>query len=71
MHARRVGGIENHIHALVDIPRTLTVSEAIKRLKGGSSHAINQLGLLKTHFAWQDGYSAFIVSSSAAPDVIN
>tara|TARA_R110002096_G_scaffold100173_5_gene221974 strand:- start:7312 stop:7764 length:453 start_codon:yes stop_codon:yes gene_type:complete len=70
MHARRIGGIENHIHALIDIPKTLTISEAMKRLKGGSSNAINQSGLLKTRFSWQDGYSAFTVSSSAAPDVI-
>ncbi len=70
MHARKVGGIENHIHACVDIPKNLTVSEAMKRLKGGSSKAINQAGITKGRFAWQDGYSAFTVSSSAVPDVI-
>lgn len=70
MVARRVGGIENHIHVLLDIPKTLSLSEAMKRLKGGSSNAINKSGLIKTHFGWQDGYSAYTVSSSAVPDVI-
>jgi len=69
LHARRVGGIENHIHALLDIPRTLAVSEAMKRLKGGSSKAIHQAGLMDRPFSWQDGYAAFTVSSSSIPDV--
>ena len=69
MHAGRVGGIENHVHVLVDIPKTLSVSEAMKRLKGGSSNAINKAGLIATPFGWQDGYAAFTVSRSVAPDV--
>ena len=34
----KVGGIEIHLHALVDIPKTISVSEAMKQLKGGSSN---------------------------------
>ena len=34
----KVGGIEIHVHALVDIPKTNSVSEAMKQLKGGSSN---------------------------------
>ena len=70
MLARRVGGIENHVHVLIDIPKNMAVSEAMKRLKGGSSTAINQAGLISGRFGWQDGYSAFTVSSSAIPDVV-
>ncbi len=70
MHARRIGGIENHVHALLDIPKTLTVSDAMKRLKGGSSKAINQSGLIAGRFGWQDGYAAFTASASAIPDLI-
>ena len=32
----KVGGIEIHVHALVDIPKIISVSEAMKQLKGGS-----------------------------------
>jgi REP element-mobilizing transposase RayT len=71
MHARRVGGIENHVHVLLDVPKTMAVSEALKRLKGGSSSAINQAGLIDPGmFGWQDGYAAFTVSASVSPDVI-
>jgi len=34
----KVGGIENHVHALEGIPKTISVSEAMKQLKGGSSN---------------------------------
>ena len=72
MVARRVGGIENHVHLLLDIPKTLSVSEALKRIKGGSSSAIKQSGLTDPKaFSWQDGYAAFTVSASASPDVIS
>ena len=70
MNALRVGGIENHIHILLDIPKTLAVAEALKQLKGGSSHALNTAGLIPGRFAWQDGYSAFTVIASSIPDVV-
>jgi len=70
MHAQRVGGIDNHIHVLLGIPKNLAVTDAMKRLKGGCSKAINQADLTKGSFGWQDGYSAFTVSTSAVPDVI-
>ena len=44
MFVKKAGGIENHIHVLIEIPKTLSVSEAMKRLKGGSSNAIQQSG---------------------------
>lgn len=70
MFVKKAGGIENHIHVLLEIPKTLSVSEAMKRLKGGSSNAIRQSSLIDHEFAWQVGFAAFTVSKSAAPDVI-
>ena len=71
MHVRRVGGIEDHVHVLVSIPKILSVSDAMKRLKGGSSNAINKGGLIGSgRFGWQDGYAAYTVSPSKVPDVI-
>jgi putative transposase len=69
MFVKKANGIENHIHVLIEIPKTLSVSEAMKRLKGGSSNAIQQSGLINKEFAWQIGYAAFTVSKSAVPDV--
>ena len=70
MFVKKAGGIENHIHVLVEIPKTLSVSDAMKRLKGGSSNSIQQSGLITNDFAWQIGYAAFTVSKSSEADVI-
>jgi REP element-mobilizing transposase RayT len=69
MKAIRIGGIENHVHVLVEIPKTVAVSEAMRQLKGGSAKWINEERLFGMRFSWQDGYGAFTVSPSAVGDV--
>lgn len=69
MRVIKAGGIEDHVHVLIEIPKTMAVAEAMKRVKGGSSNAIKHANLVRGHFAWQDGYGAFTVSSSAIGDV--
>src|SRR5713226_6991784 len=52
----KVGGVENHIHAAVNIPPTLTISDWIGELKGSSSHHINHLsGHRLPRLDWQQG----------------
>jgi putative transposase len=52
-----IGGTENHVHVAVTIPPTLTVSEWIGRLKGGSAHDVNeQSGRNHKVLEWQAGY---------------
>ncbi|WP_309380942.1 IS200/IS605 family transposase [Cerasicoccus frondis] len=72
MMAVRVGGVENHVHALIHIPKTLSVADAMKLLKGGSSKYINRENILgpDRRLAWQDGYAAFTVSRSNEKDVV-
>jgi putative transposase len=41
-YVHEIGGIENHVHLAVSIPPTLTISDWIGELKGGSSHDVNQ-----------------------------
>jgi putative transposase len=64
-----VGGMDDHIHILLGMPATFTVSEALKRIKGGSSGWIKENLTGCRGFAWQDGYGAFTVSKSAESDV--
>src|SRR5437879_8966478 len=66
----QIGGIENHAHALVSSPTTISPAQAAKYLKGDSSLWIHRE--FKTHqdFAWQDGYGVFSVSKSVIPSVI-
>jgi REP element-mobilizing transposase RayT len=70
MTALQVGGIEDHIHALVMAPATLPPSQIAQYLKGDSSKWIHQEFPELRGFAWQDGYGAFTVSKSNLPDVI-
>ncbi|MFT7120878.1 MAG: REP element-mobilizing transposase RayT [Neolewinella sp.] len=57
-----VNGTEDHIHALWRHNRNWTIPETLKRIKGSSSHWINQEDLTDDLFRWQHGYGAFSVS---------
>ena len=59
----------DHVHALVDLPTRLSIEDAMQLLKGGSSHWINESGLLSGKFGWGRGYGAFSVSQSGAAEV--
>lgn len=58
MHA--IGGIEDHIHALIELPVAIPLPKAVNLLKSNSSRFMNQRG----RFSWQEGYAAFTVSAS-------
>ena len=61
-----IGGVEDHVHALVELPPSMTVPKAVNLLKSNSSRWMNQQGI---EFAWQEGYSSFAVSASNIPAV--
>lgn len=71
MAALQVGGIEDHIHALVMAPPMLSPSKIAQLLKGDSSLWIHTEFPALHDFAWQDGYGAFTVSKSSLDGVIN
>jgi putative transposase len=52
-----IGGTRNHVHLAVTIPPTLTISEFVGQLKGGSAHDVNHqaTGNSKS-LQWQAGY---------------
>ena len=62
-----IGGTEDHIHFLLQIPPTLAVAKAVLAIKTNSSRWASEEG---HKFAWQQGYGAFSVSSSIVPTVI-
>jgi REP element-mobilizing transposase RayT len=66
----QIGGVEDHIHALVMARPTIAVFEIAKFLKGDSSKWIHQEFSHMKGFGWQDGYGGFSVSKSDVPDVI-
>ncbi len=70
MTALRVGGMPDHLHVLTTIPKTLSVSQTLQLLKGGSSKWIHETFPRLTDFAWQDGYAAFTIGRSEIDNVI-
>ena len=71
MTALQVGGVADHIHALVMAPPTFAPSEIAKSLKGDSSKWVHEEFAEWRGFAWQDGYGAFTVSKSNLRSVIS
>ena len=59
----------DHVHALVDLPTSLSIEDMMHFLKGGSSHWINQNGLVPGKFGWGRGYGVFSVSHSGLSEV--
>ena len=59
-----VGGVDNHIHILATMPKTMSVSDFVKTIKANSSRWIKTLDKYYENFAWQEGYGAFCVSPS-------
>ncbi|HYI07630.1 MAG TPA: IS200/IS605 family transposase [Thermoanaerobaculia bacterium] len=73
---RQLGGtvlvsntVPDHVHLLIELPPTITMSEAIGQLKGSSSKWIHDSFPERRTFAWQRGFGAFSVSRSNVPGV--
>lgn len=64
-----IGGVEDHVHMLFGLSPTLAASEAVKRIKGGSSGWVKANLPGGAGFCWQDGYGAFTVSKSLILEV--
>ncbi|HEX2330983.1 MAG TPA: IS200/IS605 family transposase [Candidatus Angelobacter sp.] len=62
-----IGGMEDHIHLLLQFPQTVAIAQLINTIKVNSSGWMSeQTG----RFAWQEGYGAFSVSKSNWPEVV-
>ncbi len=70
MIAVQIGGVEDHIHALVLAPPTIAPSQIAQYFKGDSSKWIHEEFAKMLGFEWQDGYGGFTVSKSQVPALI-
>jgi REP element-mobilizing transposase RayT len=59
-----VGGVEDHVHILCRLSKTLTVSDLIRELKRESSKWLKEQSPDLAEFYWQSGYGAFSISPS-------
>jgi len=65
-----INGVEDHIHILVGLRPSQSISELLKIIKQSSSLWINKKQFLNTRFEWQNGYGAFSYSKSHLDRVI-
>lgn len=55
------GGIADHVHLLVSMPKTFGIAKAMQLIKGGSSKWIHDTFPEHRLFEWQEGYGAFSI----------
>ena len=65
-----IGGVENHVHILLNIKPNIALSDLVRDIKANSSRFINEKRLVKGKFSWQEGFGAFSYSISQLDDVI-
>jgi REP element-mobilizing transposase RayT len=65
-----VGGVPDHLHALLSLSGSLPPSKAVQLLKGGSSKWVHETFPDQRSFAWQEGYGAFSVGISQIDDTL-
>lgn len=58
------GGVDDHVHLLVSMPSTISISKAMQLIKGGSSKWIHETFPEHGLFEWQEGYGAFSIGIS-------
>lgn len=64
-----IGGMSDHIHVAISIPPKLSVATLIGKLKGASSHHINE-NYAGGSFLWQAEYGVLTFSEKALSSVV-
>ncbi len=59
-----LGGMPDHVHALIRLKADLRLSDLVRAMKAGSSKWIHERPNPIPEFGWQTGYAAFSVSHS-------
>jgi len=62
--ALRIGGVEDHVHILCRLSKTLNISTLVRELKRDTTNWIHDENAHLADFHWQNGYGAFSVSPS-------
>jgi putative transposase len=67
-----IGTMPDHVHLACSIPPSHSIADAVKRLKGASSHYLNQTRFAtgETVFAWQAEYGVYSITERALPEVV-
>ena len=66
-----INGHTDHIHCLLRLRNSDSISRIINDLKGISANWINKNNILAEFFEWQEGYAAISVSPKNVKFIIN
>ena len=66
----RVGGVADHVHIAMILPRTISQAELIEQIKTASSKWIKKVTGQHRGFSWQRGYGIFSLGQSELDSVI-
>jgi len=64
-----INGLEDHVHVLCNLSRTVTIAGLVEKAKTGPSKWMKEQGTTYRHFHWQGGYGSFSVSQSNVEQV--
>lgn len=65
-----IGGVADHIHLLVSIKPTISISDLVRDIKANSSKWINEKRYVIGKFQWQEGFGAFSYAQSQLNTII-
>jgi putative transposase len=60
----------DHVHILVSISPSISISDLVRDIKAGSSKFINDNQWINSKFNWQEGFGAFSYSKSSVDKVV-
>ncbi len=66
-----INGMADHIHILISLSTSQTISKIVQLIKGESSNWINRNKMTDQKFQWQENYFAVSVSESFVQKVRN
>jgi len=66
-----INGMSDHIHILLGIKPSISLSDLVRDIKANSSRFINEKKWTNYKFSWQEGFGAFSCSHSQLSIVVN
>lgn len=70
-HLYRIGGMPDHVHLLVSIPPSVSLSEFVRDLKASTSKMLRDNPRFPNFQGWNNGYAAFTYSSNEKDMICN
>src|SRR5512133_3335353 len=64
-----INGLTNHVHILLGLNPSISVSDTVHEVKRSSTLFINRERLCFGKFSWQEGYGAFSYNRSQISDI--